>query len=70
MRALPSSLLHAGFKNLACLHKNLSFPFIFLRAFLGIDSKHKLLPRRQPSNRGIEQNHIFDKMILKTNIQF
>ena len=31
IRALQSRLLYAGFKNMACLYKNLSFPFIFLR---------------------------------------
>ena len=42
-----SSLLHAWFKNMACLYKNLSFPFIFLGALLAIDSPHKLLSGRQ-----------------------
>ena len=45
---MQSSLLHAGFKNMACLYQNLSFLFIFLRALLAIDSPHKFLSRRQP----------------------
>ena len=49
------------------LYKNVLFLFIFLRALLVINSPHKLLTRRQPRHSTVI---LFDRMMLKTNIQF